>query len=230
MTDLEVILNELKLLENTKNREGMARFGINADNAFGVSMKVLRELAKPYKRQHELALQLWDTGFHECRILAGIIADPERIREETLDAWVDDFDSWDVCDQACINLIVKSPFAVSKIRGWAESEKEFTRRTAFSLIAVNTVHNKNLDIADYKFFLELIKKYSFDERNFVKKAVNWALRQIGKKSIPLNEMAVAVAEELLNSEFKAARWISKDALKELTNTKIQSMLSEKLKK
>lgn len=230
MNELKIILNELKSLENTKNREGMARFGINTEKAFGVSVRNLREMAKPFRKNHELALALWETGYHECRILASIVAEPEKLEENTLDKWVAEFNSWDVCDQTCINLIIKSQFAISKIPEWAEKEEEFIRRTAFSMIAVNSVHNKKLGNGDFLPFLVLIKFYSFDERNFVKKAVNWALRQIGKRNFELNAPAIQVAQELIASKYKSAKWIGRDAFKELTNTKIQSRLLEKSKR
>ncbi|GJQ61271.1 MAG: hypothetical protein SCALA702_03240 [Melioribacteraceae bacterium] len=230
MNELKIILEELKALENSKNREGMARFGINTEKAFGVSVKHIREIAKPFRKNHSLALELWDTGYHECRIMASIVAEPKKLEGTTLDQWVADFNSWDVCDQTCVNLIVKSRFAVSKIAEWAENEEEFIRRTAFSMIAVNSVHNKKLENEDFHAFLQLIKKYSFDERNFVKKAVNWALRQIGKRNLELNALAINLSEELIESELKSAKWIGRDAFKELTNTKIQSRLLEKSKR
>lgn len=230
MERLEEVLQFLEENRNEKNRAGMERFGIRTDKAFGISVKELRSFAKKYKKDHDLAVALWETEYHESRLLASLIEDPTLITEGQLDGWVDDFDSWDVCDLTCMNVIIKSRFRTNKLNEWAENEKEFTRRTAFTMIAVNAVHNKDLNNKDFESFFDLIRKYSTDERNFVKKAVNWGLRQIGKRNFELNKKAIIVAEELAESGNKAARWIGKDTVRELTNTKIQSMLERKAAK
>src|SRR3989344_1738941 len=187
--EFQEIIKKLKKLESRKNIEGMARFGINPKNTLGISVTTLRTIAKEIKKGtvekaklHQIALQLWKSEIHEARILAGLVDIPEFVTEKQADSWVADLDSWDVCDTLCMNLLDKTPFAFEKAKKWAEDEQEFTRRAGFAMMAVLAVHNKH--VADYEFekLFPLIKKYSTDERNFVRKAVNWALRQIGKRN------------------------------------------------
>jgi 3-methyladenine DNA glycosylase AlkD len=193
----------------------MARYGINATRAFGVSIAVLRPIARRHKGDHALAAALWATGFHEARLLAVFIDDPKEVTPEQMDAWAGAFDSWDLCDQACSNLFVRTPVVEAKIAAWAEDDREFVRRAAFSLLAAYTVHGKR--IADERFaaFLPLIERHATDPRNYVKKAVNWALRQIGKHSLALHGPALALADKLAASGDRTARWIGRDAAREL---------------
>lgn len=183
--DYEEILKNLKAMSNQKNVEGMARYGINPANNLGISIAVLRPYAKKIGTNHSLALRLWDSRIHDARLLAVFIEDPAQVTSEQMDRWAQDFDSWDVCDQACTSLFDQSTFAVEKVFQWAQREEEFVRRAAFSLIAGLAVHDKTSPDAAFERFFPLIKKYAVDERNYVKKAVNWALRNMGKRTITL---------------------------------------------
>lgn len=213
------IISELKKNGSEYNREGMKRFGINVDKAFGVNVPVMRKLAKKIGRNHDLALKLWKSGYHEARHIATMIADPKLTTKSLLNEWVKDFNSWDIADGSCSNLIRKTDYAYDLIPRWAKSKKEFIRRTAFSLIAYLSVHDKKRNDEEFLQYFPLIKKYSTDERNFVKKAVNWSLRQIGKRSSFLNEQAIQLAGEIKLIDSKSARWIANDALRELKNHK-----------
>jgi 3-methyladenine DNA glycosylase AlkD len=204
----------------------MARFGIKADKAFGVSVPALRKLAWSIGKDHPLALELWDTGLHEARELATMIADPKQVTEELMERWVKDIDSWDVCDHCCGNLWDKTPFAYRKAREWSKRPEGFVKRAAFSLIAALAVHDKPASDDVFTRFLPIIKRESTDERNFVKKAVNWALRQIGKRNRSLNRQAIKAAREIQKLNSKSARWIAADALRELTNAKVQSRMKD----
>lgn len=223
MTSLEII-KELKKHYNQKNVDGMARFGIVSANAFGISAPVIKSFAKKIGKNHELALELWKTGYYDARVIAFLIDDPKLVTKSQMNSWVRDFDSWAICDGTCCYLFRKTPFAFEKIFEWAERKEEFVRRTAFSLIAYIAVHDKKRDDKEFLQFLLLIKKYSIDERNFVKKAVNWALRQIGKRSKFLNKEALKLAKEILTLDSKSARWIASDAIRELKNPKILARL------
>ena len=223
MTSLEII-KELKKHYNQKNVDGMARFGIVSANAFGISAPVIKSFAKKIGKNHELALELWQTGYYDARVIAFLIDDPKLVTKSQMNSWVRDFDSWAICDGTCCYLFRKTPFAFEKILEWAERKEEFVRRTAFSLIAYLAVHDKKRDDKEFLQFLLLIKKYSIDERNFVKKAVNWALRQIGKRSKFLNKEALKIAKEIITIDSKSARWIASDAIRELKNPKILARL------
>jgi 3-methyladenine DNA glycosylase AlkD len=214
------IINYLKSLSNEQNKEGQARFGINTEKSFGINIPVLRNLAKQYKKQHELALQLWSTGYHEARILAVFIDDYRQVTEQQMEAWAADFNSWDLCDQCCGNLFDKTPFTYDKATAWAAREEEFVRRAGFTLMATLAVHDKKAPDEKFFHFFSLIEQFAFDERNFVKKAVNWALRQMGKRSLVLHKKATATAEKLLLQKHKSARWIATDALRELDSEKV----------
>jgi 3-methyladenine DNA glycosylase AlkD len=218
------IVRKLKSMRNEKNIRGMARFGINPNNTFGVSIPLLRNLAKKIGKNHTLALELWKTGIHEARLLAGFIGNPKLITENQMEAWVRDFDSWDVCDQVCSNLFDQTPFAWQKAAEWPHRKEEFVRRAGFVMMAALSVHDKNAKDEDFIKFFPLIKKYSTDERNFVRKAVNWALRQIGKRNQNLNKRALLLATELLKLESKSARWIASDAIRELKSQSIKNKL------
>lgn len=220
----DVIMAELKSMANPHNVEGMARFGINAENTLGISVVAVRRLAKPYRKDHELALRLWKSGIHEARILATVIDDPKQVTPHQMEAWAADFNSWDVVDQACINLFAKTPHAYDKVRSWAKRDEEFVKRAAFSLIATLAVHDKKASNQDLELFYQTIRDGAADDRNFVKKAVNWALRQIGKRNRALHASALKLAEELAASDSKSARWVGKDAVKELSSEKIVSRL------
>jgi 3-methyladenine DNA glycosylase AlkD len=215
--DAKAVLAELAALGSEENRAGMARFGINTDRAFGVSMAAMRPLVRRHRRNHQLAAALWDSGKHEARILAAMIDDPKQVTPEQMDEWVAEFDSWDLCDQACMKLFAVTPYVMEKVKQWARDDREFVRRAAFALIAGYTVHAKKEPPETFLAFLPLIERYADDDRNFVKKAVNWALRQIGKRSPALHPKALALAEKLAASDNRTRRWIGRDAVRELTD-------------
>jgi 3-methyladenine DNA glycosylase AlkD len=221
----EEIILLLKENGNPKNVEGMARFGINPETALGITIAFQRNLAKQISKDHKLAQELWKSGIHEARILSTIIDEPDKVTKSQMDKYVNDFNSWDLCDQCCNNLFWKTDFAIEKSFEWIENEKEFIRRAGFVIIAVLSVHNKQMTNKDFLKYFPLIEKYSVDERNFVKKAINWALRQIGKRNLELNKEAIKLCEKLISLESKSAKWIAKDALRELTSEKTLSRIS-----
>ena len=218
MTAAEII-DELKEFGSEENRKGMARFGINAEKALGIKIPVLRAYAKELKKQHQLALQLWETGIHEARLLAIFIADPKQTTEAQMEGWLRDFNSWDICDQACMNLFDRTPIAYQKALEWARREPEFEKRAGFALMASLALHDKKAPNQGLLPFLTEIEQQAHDPRNFVKKAVNWALRQIGKRNLGLNAAAIETARRIALQNSKAARWIAADALRELQNEK-----------
>jgi 3-methyladenine DNA glycosylase AlkD len=218
---LEKYLNQLKSLADPEAAAGMARFGINPDNTLGVSIPTLRKMAKEIGKNHILAQQFWSSGIHEARILAGMVDDPGEVTGGQMELWAADFDSWDVCDQVCSNLFDKTLFAYQKAHEWSGKEEEFVKRAGFVLMAALSVHDKKVGDEKFLEFLPLIKKGALDERNFVKKAVNWALRQIGKRNLDLNKAAIKTANDIQKIDSKAAKWIASDALRELTDEKIR---------
>jgi 3-methyladenine DNA glycosylase AlkD len=219
------ILGKLKSLSNPEAVSGMVRFGINPENAYGISIPNLRKMAKQIGTDHVLAEQLWSSGIHEARILACMIDDPTMATEAQLELWANGFDSWDVCDQCCSNLFDKTEFAYQKAIEWSKRGEEFVKRAGFVLMAALAVHDKRADDRHFVQFFPIIKRGATDGRNFVKKAVNWALRQIGKRNRTLNTLAIEVAKEIRQIESKAARWIADDALRELTSDGVQRRLS-----
>ena len=223
----EEILQKLQSLANPENVKGMAHFGISPKNNLGISVPRLRALAKEIGRNHTLALQLWNSGIHDARLLAVFIDNPKEVTTEQMEQWATDFDSWDICDQACTSLFDKTAYAWEKVYEWAQRDEEFVKRGAFSLIAGLAVHDKTAKDAVFIKVLSVIKQHSVDERNYVKKAVNWALRNIGKRNRILNKKAVIVAQELTQEPSRSARWIGRDAVRELTNEKIQKRVEKK---
>lgn len=203
----------------------MARFGINPERALGVRIPDIRHLAKELGTDHSLALALWRTEVHEARILASMVADPERVTERQMESWVRGIDSWDVCDQVCGNLFDRTPFAPAKAVEWAGREQEFVKRAGFAIMAWRAVHDRAADDREFLELLPVIEREAGDPRNFVKKAVSWALRQIGKRSRPLNRAAAAVAKRLAEGgESPAARWVGRDALRELNSDAVRARL------
>ena len=219
------IIQRIKSLANPENVDGMARFGINPANTYGVSVPVLRKMARETGRDHELALALWASGIHEARLLACFIDRPDMVTEAQMEGWVKDFDSWDICDQCCSNLFDRTPVAHEKAVAWCEREEEFVRRAGFVLMAALSVHDKKASDEVFLRFLPLIKEYATDQRNFVKKAVNWALRQIGKRNLKLNGAALKTAEEIKKIDSRSARWIASDAIRELSSDAVQKKLA-----
>ncbi|NCN38906.1 MAG: DNA alkylation repair protein [Candidatus Aenigmarchaeota archaeon CG_4_10_14_0_8_um_filter_37_24] len=222
--EVNQIIQELKKHSNPKDREGMAKFGINPDKALGVRIPVLRKLAKQLGKNHTLAQQLWDTEIHEARILASMVDDPKLLTEKQIDKWSKDFNSWDLCDQCCMNLFEKLPSAFEKAIKLTDNEEEFVRRTGFALMACLAWHDKTSHDEEFLKFFPAIKKYSTDDRNFVKKAVNWALRNIGKRSVFLNKESLKAAKDIQKLDSKTAKWIASDAIRELEDPKIQKRL------
>lgn len=224
MENVKEVLKKLRSLSNPEAVAGMARFGISPKNTYGVSIPVLRKMAKQIGKNHLLARKLWVSGVHEARILAGIIDDPEMVTEKQMDSWVKDLDSWDVCDQVCSNLFDQTKFADRKAIEWSKRDEEFVKRAGFVLMAALAVHDKEKSDREFEKFFFLIKKEATDERNFVKKSVNWSLRQIGKRSAYLNRLAIKTAEMIQKKNSKAARWVASDALRELTSEAVQKRL------
>ncbi len=223
----EDILKKLKSLSDSKAVAGMARFGINPKNTYGVSIPNLRKMAKEIGKSHFLAQQLWFSGIHEARILAGLIDDSKEVTEEQMEKWVKDFDSWDTCDQVCMNLFDKTEFAHKKAVEWSSKKEEFVKRAAFALMATLAVHDKKSKDEDFLKFLPIIKRESVDDRNYVKKAVNWSLRQIGKRNIKLNKKAIETVKVIQKMNSKSAKWIASDVIRELTSKTIQKRLQSK---
>ncbi len=221
------ILNKLKALSDPKAVASMARFGINPENTYGVSIPNLRKIAKETGVDHTLAQQLWTSGIHEARILASMVDDPKMVTEEQLESWVRDFDSWDVCDGCCMNLFEKTEFAYQKAVEWSSNDQEFIKRAGFVLMARLAVSDKKADNQQFEPFFSLIKREAGDHRNFVRKAVNWALRQIGKRNLNLNKKALDTAKEIQSMDSKSARWIASDAIRELTSKAVQERLQAK---
>jgi 3-methyladenine DNA glycosylase AlkD len=222
--ECEEVLERLKSLANPEAVAGMARFGINPESTLGVSVPVLRKMAREIGRNHGLAQELWSSGVHEARILASMIDDPRLVTEEQMEAWAADFDSWDVCDQCCGNLFDKTEFAYRKAVEWAARDEEFVKRAGFALMAWLAFHDKRAPDEAFLEFLPVIKRESVDGRNYVKKAVNWALRHIGKRNAALNIIAIEAAKEIQEMGSKAGRWIASDALRELTSEKVRERL------
>ena len=225
----EDIIEKMKTLSKPENVEGMARYGINPKNNLGISIYQLRPLAKEIGTNHHLALKLWNSKIHDARLLACFIDNPKEVTSEQMDAWANDFDSWDICDQVCTSLFDQSPLAYEKVYKWENNDKEFVKRAAFSIIAGLAVHDKKASDEKFISFLQIIKKQSTDERNYVKKAVNWALRNIGKRNLALNNKALKTAKEIKQIDSKTARWIANDAIRELENKKIIERLKKKWK-
>lgn len=209
------VIKELKKHTNSKNIEGMKRFGIKTDNAIGVGMVPLKELAKEIGKNHALGLELWESEYREARHLAYLISDYKQLTKKQMESWVKDFDSWDICDGTCMHLFRKSPDAFDLAFIWAKKKSEFIRRAGFTLMATLAVHEKKRADHDFLLFFPLIVEFASDERNFVKKAVNWALRQIGKRTEFLKWEALSLAYEIREQDSKAARWVANDAIREL---------------
>ncbi len=220
----EQVIAKLKALENPETLAGKAHFGIDVSKALGLSMPQIRGIAKQIVKDHQLAEAMWQADIHETRLIASMIDIPSEVTEEQMDRWVLGFNSWDICDQTCGELFDRTPFAILKVHEWAIREEEFVKRAAFALVAWLAVHAKKMPDHELLQFLPLIEAQSTDPRNFVKKAVNWALRQIGKRLAELHTPALKLAMELSGSPDKTARWIGKDAVKELSAEKIRFRL------
>jgi len=226
MASADDVLKKLKSKARPDQLGGMAKYGMSVSSRLGVAVPDMRTIARETGKNHELALELWKTGIAEARIIAAMIDDPLKVTEEQMEDWVKGVDSWDVCDQLCMNLFDKTPLAWKKISDWSDRDEEFVKRTAYSLLACIAWHDKKTEDARFIEVFPLIKKGSVDERNFVKKAVNWALRMIGKRNKNLNKAAIAAAKDIQKLNSKSARWIAADAVKELESEAIQKRLTK----
>jgi 3-methyladenine DNA glycosylase AlkD len=224
MTD--AVLEQLRERGSPKSVEGMGKFGMATDQRLGVSVPDMRKIAKGIGKDHALALKLWKTGVQEARIVAALIEAPEEVTAAQMEDWVVDFNSWDVCDQVCLNLFDKTRFVEQKINEWSVREEEFVKRAAYALIAGLAWHDKQAPDEQFIGYLPVIRSGATDERNFVKKAVSWALRHIGKRNSALNKAAIKTAKEIRQMDTKAARWIASDVIRELESKKIQARLAK----
>jgi 3-methyladenine DNA glycosylase AlkD len=222
---LDEMIDVFEANRNTKNIEGMKRYGIVADNAYGIKTDYLRAIAKRIKKNHNLAVELWETKIHEARKLAPMIAVPSEVSTELADKWTFDFNSWDICDSCCGELFRYSETSINRINYWAEQKEEYVRRTAFALIATLAVKRKDAKYDEFFYnYFPLIKKYCTDDRNFVYKAIDWSIRQIGKRNQQSITKAIELCNEILveNPDSKTAKWIAKTALKELNSKRNDS--------
>ena len=219
------ILKQLKSLSNPEAVANMSRYGINPKNAYGISIPQLRTIAKEIGRDHDLAQQLWGSRIHEARILASYVDEPMRVTEAQLERWVKGFDSWDICDQVC-GLFEETPYAYQKAIEWSSRKEEFVKRAAFTLMAGLAIHDKGASDEQFVRFFPIIEQAVTDDRNFVKKAVNWALRNIGKRNKSLNKKAIELARGIQLMDSKTAKWIASDALRELRSRAIQKRIKE----
>lgn len=211
------VIELLNQKADSTHLSGMLRYGINNEHALGIKVPELRKLAKVIKKDHELAQKIWDTNIHEARILASMIDDPALVTAKQIDNWVKDFASWDICDQVCGNLFDKTPYAIEKAIEFSKNDQEYIKRAGFVLMAEYAIHNKIADDAVLIALLPIIEREAYDDRNFVKKAVNWALRQIGKRNAVLNNLAIDAAQKILQQNTRAAKWVAANALSELVN-------------
>jgi 3-methyladenine DNA glycosylase AlkD len=226
MISVDEVLGKLKAMARPDQLEAMARFGIKGDRRLGIPIPDLRRLAKEIGKNHDLACRLWDSRIEDARILASMVDVPEMVTDQQLEEWAGDFNSWDVCDQVCMNLFEKVPTIREKIFDWSNREEEFVKRTAYALIACFAWHDRVAPDEDFIKFFPIIKGGATDERNFVKKAVNWALRNIGKRNLNLNRLALDTAREIQQLDSKAARWIAADANRELSSDVVQKRIKK----
>jgi 3-methyladenine DNA glycosylase AlkD len=223
----KAIVAEMRAQSDPAIVAGRARFGISPEGGLGLSIPALRAMGKRIGRDHDLAESLWATGLHEARILASLVGDPARLSRRQMETWALEFDSWGVCDQVCSNLFDRTPFAADLAMEWSRRPEEFVKRAGFVLMAVLAVHDKAAADAAFRPMLAAVRRDAADERNFVRKAVNWALRQIGKRNAALNREAIAMARQVAEIDSKAARWIAADALRELQSEPVQARLRRK---
>jgi 3-methyladenine DNA glycosylase AlkD len=221
------VLRELKVLANPRVREKMAYFGVRVPKAFGISTPLLHALARRIGKNHQLAEQIWSSGIHEARILAALIAEADKVTPQQMERWALDFDAWDVVDACCCYLYAAAPPAWQKAESWSRRPREFVKRAAFSLVAYLAYKDKQASDARFERFLRVIEREAHDERNFVRKAVNWALRNIGKRNLRLNRTAIRVAERIRRQNSRSARWIAADALRELQSKAVRARLLRK---
>lgn len=218
------VVGEIRAAADPSRKPGMARVGINVQHAWGVSIPHCRAIAKRHRGDHELALDLWATGTHECRIVASMVDEPQAVSRNQMEEWVGAFDSWDLCDQVCGNLFIRTPHAIRAARAWVRRDEEYVRRAGFTLVAELAHRDRTIDDDGWERWFAEIRRAATDDRNYVKKAVNWALRQIGKRNETLRLAAIAEAESLLELDSKSAGWIARDALRELRSDAVRERL------
>jgi 3-methyladenine DNA glycosylase AlkD len=226
LTKTEEIIRKLGTKVRPDQLPGMARYGMKTENRLGVQIPEIRRIAKETGKNHELAMELWRTGIAEARILAGMVADPEKLTEQQMDKMAEDIDSWDIGDQTCMNLFEKTPYAWKKITEWSQRQEEFVKRTAYGLIAVLAWHDKSAIDNQFTHLFPVIAHGAQDSRNPVQKAVSWALRNIGKRNSALNQKAIQLAQEIRRTNTKPAKWVASDVTRELTSEAVQNRLQK----
>ena len=225
--DKDDVLTWLERKGTRRTVKEMARYGIEAEHAFGVPMRTLLSLRKRLGQDHALSLALWESGCYEARLLAALVGDPRRVTRRQMDAWARSFENWGDCDTVCFHLFDRTPLAWEKARQWSSARREYVKRGGFVLMACLALHDKGSSDAQFLALLPLVEQGAHDERNFVKKGVSWALRSIGRRNLALNAAALAVAKRLAQSEEVACRWVGKDALRELASPKVRAQLAKK---
>lgn len=228
LSSVEEVLDELASRSRPDQLQAMARYGLKADRRLGVRVPELRKIAKGLGQDHQLAQELWATGIPEARMVASMIDEPEVVTEAQMDRWVQDLDSWDVCDQVCMNLFEKTPLAWKKVRDWSQREEEFVKRAGFALLACLAWHNKDAPDETFVGLIPVICEGASDGRNYVKKAVSWALRNTGKRNPHLHGIALEAAAELQAMDLPSARWIGADAIRDLNSQATQRRLAKQL--
>jgi len=226
-TQLRQIVGELEAMADPQCVAGLARYGVRPKKILGISITKLMEIEKRTGKNHDLAIELWRTGIHDARLLACLIDDPRRVTEAQMEKWVRDFDSWVICDGCCGHLFDRTPFAYQKADEWSRRKEEYVKRAGFVLMACLAVHDKKADDEVFLEFLQMIRRGSNDERNYVRKAVNWALRTIGKRNLRLHAEAIKTGERIRKLDSKAAKWIASDALRELRSEEVMSRLKKR---
>jgi 3-methyladenine DNA glycosylase AlkD len=227
LMDAETVLVQLKAAANPNAVADATRFGIRTPNNYGIATPKLREIAKPLRKNHDLAAELWASGIFDARVVAALIDDPKYVTEGQMEAWASEFDNWAIVDGCCIHLFCRTPYAYAKAVEWSARDAEYVKRAGFTLMAGLAVHDKKADDNKFKAFLPIIQRESTDGRTYVKKAVNWALRQIGKRNLALNAAAIETAQAIRQIDSSVARWIAADALRELQSEKVQARLRAK---
>jgi 3-methyladenine DNA glycosylase AlkD len=223
----EEVLKILQSLGSKKAREGMEKFGITSDRSLGISTPVLKSVARKLGRDHRLAAELWACGIFEARVIAALVDEPDKVSQSQMDRWVGAFNSWAICDGCCCYLFRRTPFAWNKAAEWSKHPKEYVKRAGFSLMAYLAVHDKEADDLQFQKLLPIIEREAKDNRLYVRKAVNWALRQIGKRNQRLNRLAIQSAKRIRLQNTSSARWIASDALRELESAPVQRRLENK---
>jgi 3-methyladenine DNA glycosylase AlkD len=221
------IIKELKSKSRKDQLEGMSRYGINIDNRLGVSIPDIRRIAKEFGKNHKVALELWKTGIADAKITAALIDEVEKVTIKQMDEWVKDFNSWDICDQVCMNLFDKTIYAWDKVVEWSNRDEEFVKRAAFSLLACLAWHDKNASNERFIEFFPIIKSNINDNRNYVKKAISWSLRHIGKRNLELHKIVLNFSDEIKKLESKNARWIASDVIRDLNSISTKKRLKIK---